>query len=215
LARKLDLFNLTQQPFVARDKEWESAFFQALYEGRLSIEDGTTQVGPDGWPYLFAQTIVGAKEPVRKIIDWLSEKGIGLVVNAHKQAPDYVFTYGMVWNCKERGEFISEAPEIKSGKVVFEKGKHVVAGPPSQEYLPGYVRKVLKQFFADQGIKDMKTVVVSTDSKHYDLIFSLESLGEPPQSEHRGIAEAIAWFLPSHYSIVIASEKGLPPFTHL
>lgn len=215
MARKLDLVNLTSQPFAVRDKEWEQAFFQALYEGRVAVEDDSTSAGPDGWPYLFVRTMGGAKEPVSRVADWLSTRGIGLVINGHKEAPDYVFTYGMIWNFKERGEFITEAPEVKPGRIEFEKGKEVIAGPPSQEYLPSYVRGILKQFFADQGIKEMKAVVMSGDGKHYDLIFSLESLGKPPQTEHRGIAEAISWFLPAHYSIVIASEQGLPPFTSL
>ncbi|HWU44373.1 MAG TPA: hypothetical protein VN132_13070, partial [Bdellovibrio sp.] len=60
-----------------------------------------------------------------------------------------------------------------------------------------------------------RILVMSTDRKHYDLAFSLESLGNPPQKEHAGIAEAIGWFLPPHYSIVLVSEKGLPEFVEL
>ena len=30
--------------------------------------------------------------------------------------------------------------------------------------------------------------------------------------EHAGVAEAIAWFLPPHYSVVLVSETGLPDF---
>jgi hypothetical protein len=40
-------------------------------------------------------------------------------------------------------------------------------------------------------------------------------LGNPPTKEHQGIAEAISWFLPPHYSIVLISETGLPPFAAL
>jgi hypothetical protein len=40
-------------------------------------------------------------------------------------------------------------------------------------------------------------------------------LGNPPEREHEGIAEAIAWFLPNHYSVVLISEKGLPTFSAL
>jgi hypothetical protein len=60
-----------------------------------------------------------------------------------------------------------------------------------------------------------RILVMSTDRKHYDLAFSLESLGNPPTKEHQGIAEAITWFLPPHYSVVLVSEKDLPEFIAL
>jgi len=89
------------------------------------------------------------------------------------------------------------------------------AGPPSPQYLPQYVRNILKEFFRDQGVLMPKILVMSADRKHYDLAISLESLGNPPEKEHQGIAEALSWFLPPHYSIVLVSEKGLPSFVEL
>jgi hypothetical protein len=81
--------------------------------------------------------------------------------------------------------------------------------------LPQYVRNILKQFFMDQNVMRPRILVMSTDRKNYDLAFSLESLGNPPVKEHQGVAEAISWFLPPHYSIVLVSEIGLPEFTDL
>jgi hypothetical protein len=40
-------------------------------------------------------------------------------------------------------------------------------------------------------------------------------LKSPPQSEHAGIAEAIAWFLPAHYTVALVSEKSIPGFQPL
>ena len=57
--------------------------------------------------------------------------------------------------------------------------------------------------------------MISQDNIHFDLCFSLESLGNPPDNEHEGIAEALSWFLPTHYSIVLISEKSLPEFLPL
>jgi hypothetical protein len=56
---------------------------------------------------------------------------------------------------------------------------------------------------------------VSIDQKNYDLCFSLESFGNPPETEHKGLAEALSWFLPAHYSIALISEKLLPGFEAL
>lgn len=198
-----------------RDQAWEKDFHEALKTAQLGVVDSAPQNGPDGWPYLFTKTGPKATEPAEKVISWLAQYGVGLVVNPKDCGPDYVFSYGMLWNFIERGEFITESPHVKPGAVNFEKGQKVLAGPPSEDYLPLYVRGILNQFFKDQGIQEIKVLVMGSEDSHFDLCFSLESLGHPPQSEHRGIAEAISWFLPGHYSIMLASEKDLPPFHSL
>ena len=81
--------------------------------------------------------------------------------------------------------------------------------------MPKYVRRILKDFFMDQGLLNVKVLMISTDNKFFDFAISLESLGNPPQAEHEGIAEAISWFLPPHYSILLISEKNLPAFLDL
>ena len=88
-------------------------------------------------------------------------------------------------------------------------------GVPTEQFLPMYVRKVLKDFFRDQGVLEPKMLMILQDEKNYDLCFSLESLRNPPQAEHAGVAEAISWFLPPHYSVVLISEQNLPSFVSL
>ncbi len=157
----------------------------------------------------------GADEPVIRIIDWLSNKGIGLVVNPTKEYPDYVFPWGMIWNFKETNLFrLSQAPVIQ-GHVELKNEQGLIAGPPNPKYLPEYVRSILRQFFLDQGLMGVKILVVSQDGKHFDLAFSLESLGNPPKNEHAGILEAMSWFLPAHYSMMLVSEKEIKGFVSL
>ena len=57
--------------------------------------------------------------------------------------------------------------------------------------------------------------MISENKTDYDLAFSLESLGNPPDKEHIGILEALSWFFPTHYSLMLISQKGLPLFTEL
>ncbi|MFP5518797.1 MAG: hypothetical protein ACLGGX_02755 [Bdellovibrionia bacterium] len=211
----MDLLKLVQVPDEERDLNWENQFFKALTESNLNVMTAEPQTGPDNWPYLMTMTDVEAEEPAQKIIDWLSTRGIGLVVNPSKEYPDYVFSYGMLWHFRETGLFFRPSENTPSGSFKIEAGANIHAGEPTPQYLPQYVRTILREFFRDQGVLQPKILVVSTDRKNYDLAFSLESLGNPPESEHAGIAEAIAWFLPPHYSIVLLSEKGLPQFTNL
>ena len=210
------LMEVLKTPDDARDLAWENRFFQAVSMANLDIFTEEPQSGPDGWPYLLTKSEEDSTEPFQRILHWLSDKGIGLVVNPHKEYPDYVFTYGMLWHFKETGLFFREQPSIKEGVFEFKVGDIKQAGEPGPEYLPGYVRKVIKEFFVQQGVLAPKILAFSLDGKSFDLAFSIESLGNPKESEHEGILEAIAWFLPPHYQVSLVSEVELPiPFVTL
>lgn len=198
-----------------RDEDWEKAFFHLLPEAKFNILDSGPQMGPDGWPYLFVEISDKGTDPSLKVIGWLTEKGVGLAVNPQKGMPDYVFTYGMLWNFRERREFISDAEEIKPGQIEIKPGEKFIAGTPHPQYLPDYVRVILRGFFKDQGVENVKALVMSQDSKHFDLTFSLESLKNPPEKEHQGILQSLSWFFPPHYSLMLASEEDLPKFFDL
>lgn len=215
MARTLDLVTLCSQPESIRDSDWERAFLAGFVDCSLELEGKEAQQGPDGWPYMFAKITRTASEPAVRLLDWLATRGIGLVINAHKEMPDYIFPYGMIWSNKEFGEFRKQVEVSPLGAVTYEKGEKVLAGPPTEEYLPIYVREIIADFFYKQGVEAPKILVLSKDKVNFDLCFSTESLGEPPSGEHKGIAEAIAWFLPEHYSVVVVSEKGLPKFIPL
>lgn len=211
----MTLSELLKIPDSKRDFNWESHFFDELLKSKVKLLDEGPQVGPDNWPYLLVETGDDADEPAINIIKWLSDKGIGLVVNPQKEYPDYVFPWGMIWNFRETGLFRLNVAPVRDGKIELQSKEGLHAGPPTAEYLPDYVRKLLKQFFLDQGLMQVRILMVSQDRKHYDLAISLESLGNPPEHERAGIAEAISWFLPAHYSVLLTSEKGLPSFVEL
>ena len=218
-----------------RDAAWEKSFLQHLPMVPVTVLAAEPKEGPDHWPYLMVGTESASGGPaddsIRNIVEWLSDKGIGLVLNPMKPIPDYVLSYGMIWNFKERGEFISEAKALDAGKFDLKPGQKLWTGAPSEAYLPPYVRSVLKQFLADQGVFTPKVLMVNFNAPEtapnqkpdqmteamtgYDLCFSIESLKSPPVSEHANIAEALSWFLPAHYSVSLVSEKAVPGFAAL
>jgi hypothetical protein len=213
MARTLDLYQLMSQPESFRDHDWEKAFLQAFTEANVQVVSEGAKNGPDGWPYLLVKTSVDGKEPVAKVIGWLSERGIGLAVNSHKMMPDYIFSYGMLWNFRERGQFQTPSDHKDGEQVVYDKGEKWIFGPPTESYLPLYVRQILREFFAAQKINEPKLLVASSsDFTKIDLLLSLDSIGNPPAGDHRKIAEAVGWFLPTHYSLVLAQEEGMPKF---
>lgn len=210
-----NLLELLKEPIDQRDQKWENSFFHSLVSSKLKVLSPDPQLGPDQWPYLMVETSEAGTEPASQIIRWLAERGIGLVVNPQKDYPDFVFTYGMLWHFKNTGLFYRELAQDPQKVADYSNQKIANAGDASEDFLPTSVRKILRDFFRDQSVLAPKILVVSMDNKQFDLCFSLESLGNPPESEHAGIAEAISWFLPPHYSIVLVSEKGLPQFFDL
>lgn len=212
MAISSNIYDLAQSDFSLRDQEWEKAFLNSFSGANLSVLNDTPQVGPDGWPYLMVQTDPAGLQSAYDVLSWLSDKGIGLAVNPQKSAPDYVFSFGMIWNFRQRKEFLSSLKSLQQGQIKFEAGEKVMAGPPSEDYLPDYARVVLRAFLNENKVSEPKILVVSKDQQTFDLCFSLESLGTPEASEHKGLLEALSWFLPAHYSLVIVSENGLPSF---
>lgn len=204
-----------------RHFQWDETFFKLFSESNVKLLSQDAQQGPDGWPYLMCQTVVtGEKtetESAQKLIHWLSTRGIGLVVNPQRLPyPDYVFSYGMLWSFRETGYFLKPtAKKSINEDFILNNQQSIKAGQPSEQYLPLYVRQILKDFFRDQSVFAVKILMISKDGENYDLCFSLESLGNPVLTEHAGILEAISWFLPPHYSLALVSEKGLPDFSLL
>lgn len=205
-----------------RNQVWDEKFFKMLSESDLKIMSEDPQQGPDGWPYLITETLTttrSAEEKIdsaQKIFHWLATRGIGLVVNPRRLPyPDYVFSYGMIWSFRETGLFMKYNPHSTSTEFKVDENAKIKTGPPSEEYLPKYVRQVVKNFLMDQGILNPRLLMVAVDGVNYDMCFSLESLGNPPETEHKGILEALAWFLPPHYSLALVSEQGFPAFENL
>lgn len=213
----MEFHTLIQQPESRRDDAWESSFLTLFPQLKVQLEGDQAKQGPDGFPYLFVSTEEQGTEPVVQVVRWLADKGIGLVVNAHKMIPDYVFPYGMIWNFVETGRFLNP-PSFgqAAGEVVYGEKKKVLTGPPSEKYLPPYVRKTVAEFLRAQGIVDPRVLVVTTeDFKNVDLVLSDSCLKNISKAEHQKFAEMLAWFLPLHYTLVIGTEAGLPDFYSL
>lgn len=196
-------------PVEDRDEAWELSFFKALPKAQFQFLSESPIEGPDGMPYL-AVNIADEGEPADKVLDWLGEKGVGLVINPNDGQPDYVFSYGMIWNFLLHGEFLTETDRDDPQKEIeMTPGQEMMAGTPSESYLPPHVRTLFREFLSQQGVLKPRVVMLSQDSVNYDLCFSLESLGNPPQEEWQGVLEAFSWFFPLHYSFSILSEESI------
>jgi hypothetical protein len=211
----MEFEKLIQLPESRRDDQWERQFLDSVLGLKVEVQDnGQPVYGPDGWPYISVRTGQG-EEPMVRLVSWLAGRGIGLVVNSHKMAPDYVFTYGMLWNFAETGRFIIPF-EGTAPAGAADLSERPVQGPPTDAYLPPYVRSILKEFLKDQGMPTPRILVAtSRDFKQTDLVWSLESMAAPNAMEQRTLAEALSWFLPLHYTVVFAPEQALKGWVEL
>lgn len=220
---------LLQIPVASRDVAWEIEFLRELPKSSVRVLEENPVSGPDGWPYLLLAT--DGDDPLPEVAQWLAARGIGFVLNPEKSIPDFVVSYGMVWNFCQRGEFLTaigtdrevheksasdkSMRERATSRLEIKDGQQLFTGPPTLAYLPEEARSVLREFLKRQKVVAPKVLMISADQKNWDLAFSIESMGSPPEKEHGGIAEALSWFLPAHYSVALISEKTVPGFASL
>lgn len=198
-----------------RDPQWEQTFLESFPNCKLTMVAANPQVGPDQFPYMFVEAREDSQESALTVLKWISENGVGLALNPAKTCPDFVFTFGMIWNFVKNGQFLSSTPQPHVHGDNCNHEHLLYAGTPSQSYLPKDVREIIKEFLKQQGVMEPKVIMLSPDKENFDLCFSIEAFGSPEASEHEGILQAISWFLPAHYSIAMVSEKDLPEFETL
>lgn len=192
-----------------RDGEWEQNFFNALNSGKIRVLTQDPQSGPEGFPYLLTTSYgENHEEPFQRIAHWCADTGIGMVLNPTEDGEDYMFTFGMLWNYKYRGEFYSqwshEETESSTPTMVIRK--------ITEAYWPDKPRKIFQEFLIHQNILRPRVVLFSKSAtSDPELGVSLESLGNPPEREHKGILEAFSWFFPRHYALVLVSEASMDP----
>lgn len=187
-------------------------FFSDLLKNPVRLLTPDPQQGPEGFPYLLVTTEQEG-DHFMDILKWCASKGVGIVINPTEESAEYIFTFGMIWNFFSRGEFITEASNSAATRkqLEFKNQETVMTAIPNESYWPTSARKIFKEFLLQQGLLAPKMILVldHTAKGDVDVCFSLESLGDPPPAEHRGILEAFSWFFPLHYSLALISEKNL------
>lgn len=208
-----DLFECSK---AERDQTWQDQVLEHMATASFACANPPVIQGPDGFPYLSLQT-PEANKPFqcyvihRVIPDFIMERGIGIVINAQKAQPDWVFSYGDLVNYTLNGRFyepVMGAPLPEKEQI--QKDESVLTGQPSETYLPASTRSVLRKFIEQQGIQDPKIVLMS---RKYDTEVRQELVCNlTPEKVGTALFETlhkyIGWFLPRHYSLVAMQENG-------
>jgi len=205
------LVKLLSTPPALRDLNWQNKVFELFKDAQLTLEDDTPRTGPDGMPYILASVKTDSKEPIRKLCQWLYEKGIGLVINPQKDEADFVFSYGMIWSFLATSNFIPNTESTERGKTIeIKEGQKYYFGDLTDQIIPNIPRELLKEFFGQSKITDPKVKLMSVDQKSFDICFSRESLDGLTEDEEKSLMEKLSWFLPRHYSMAIVTTKNMP-----
>lgn len=190
-----------------RDEQWEQDFLKVFVFTKVYVVEESVQIGPDGWPYLYLTDDKNkahkSEDTVNNLIQWAYENGVGLVLNADKERPDYVFHYGMIWN------FVHNKYFVKDEIVNTPPNAPIYIAQVSEDLVPKHALNFIKDYIKSAGIDDPRCALISRDKLNYDFAVSIESIGNPPKKEHEGIARGIGWFLPNHLPVALVYEDKL------
>ena len=216
LGKTAILTNLFKVAKENRDEAWNSEFLTHVAEASFACGNPQVIQGPDGFPYFQLET----PEPNKPfqcyvishmISDFILERGIGIVINAHKGQPDWVFSYGSLVNFSSQKEFYTAGTSLQLPEIeTIRENKDVLIGQPSKAFLPMETRTILRQFIEQQGISDVKIALMSRkygDEVLQELVTNLtpRKIGE---QLYGGLQTHLKWFLPNHYSVVAMDDNG-------
>jgi hypothetical protein len=143
------------------------------------------------------------------ILEKLTEDGVGVVINRDGMSAQWVFTYGDLLTLRMFGTFEVALPEPVSAPETVQKGNQAMVGQPSEEYLPGYARKVLKNYLQRMmAIPDPGVFLLSRGGPTQELVFSVFPENFASQEIFQGALGALTWFLPRHYRTANISKDS-------
>ena len=121
-----------ETPDKNRDNIWENEFLKLFSQVNIDLKYDIPKQGPDGMSYMLVSINKDSTEPSIKLLNWAYDKGVGIVLNPEKKFPDFIFTYGMIWNFKETNHFLSKFKEKSRENII----------------LPNYVKLILNNFLS-------------------------------------------------------------------
>lgn len=215
------LVDLCATPQEKRDENWFHEFITNLPLASFKCGDPQVMTGPDGFPYFQLEL----PEPgvqfqcyvVDHIVyDFLMTNGMGIVINAKKEQPDWVFTYGDVVNYAIKKDFYNkDNTSFNMGGehqiVPTDMNNNIMVGQPSEFILPDPTRAVLRSFLQYKQINDPKVLLMTTQTpdgrEAQDLVFNFTPKDFASEEEFQATAQQMQWFLPRHYSLAFFGEN--------
>ncbi|MCB9135314.1 MAG: hypothetical protein H6636_07800 [Anaerolineales bacterium] len=209
------LRTLLATPDVQRDTAWLSKFYAHIVD--CSMTDDLPQVffGPDHFPY-FGLNLPPEDGPykefcIRSMLEKLTEDGVGVAINREGLNAQWVFSYGDLLTLRMFGAVEVPAPEPGSETANRTQGNQVLVSQPSEAYLPGYARKVIREYMQKMmGIEKPGVLLLSRPGvmPPQELVFSVFPETFETREIFNGALRALRWFLPRHYGVVSVPKNS-------
>ena len=218
LAKTQIIESLCEVPKEDRDEGWRNQFCSNVPDASFACGDPQVLTGPDGFLYFQLELPEPQKEFQCYVIrhmkdDFLLREGYGVVINASKGEPDWVFSHGDIVNYHIAKEFytVSDNWNLPTREVI-EEDEEVLIGQPSESFLPAATRTVVRKFLQGTGVNDAKILLMSRQRLQglsQELVFNLTPEKFAKKEQFDAIMRCLSWFLPRHYRYVSMPEAGM------
>ena len=210
--------SLCDIPKEQRDDDWKNKFCSTVADASFAAGNPQVLKGPDGFLYFQLSLPEPYKEFQCFVIqhmkdDFLLRDGYGVVINANKGEPDWVFSYGDIVNYHLAKEFYTVSDNWKlPSQEVIEEDEEVLIGQPAESFLPGATRTVIRNFLKSIGVNDGKLLLMSRQKPQgvsQELVFNLTLEKFEKKEQFENVMRRISWFLPRHYRYVSMEESTM------
>ncbi len=211
------MVTLLSVPPELREATWVDAFFEAVTNASFAAGEPRMIQGPDGFPYFVLRTpdphqLFDAYS-VAFLAEEATRKGFGIVLNPGPGTADWVFSYGDIAGYRMTGT-LRPMPPLRPHQPheVTQEPEEVMLGNPSDEALPGYVRRVIHQHFKRMGLEQPAVLLMHRPSvPESNLVFNVFPEMFASEEDFRVALGSVSWFLPRHYSVLGVSGETFPP----
>jgi hypothetical protein len=201
-----------------RDDNWRNRFCREVVDASFACGEPQVLRGPDGFPYFQLELPQPYKEFQCYVIrhmkdDFLLNEGWGVVINAGKKEPDWVFSHGDIVNLHIAKEFYTASDNWNlPSKEVIEEDEEVLIAQPSEAFLPAVTRTILRNFLVEAGVNDGKLLLMGRHRPQgisQELVFNMTPEKFAKKEQFEAIMRRISWFLPRHYRYVSMPESSM------
>ena len=163
LEKTLIVNKLMETEFSQRNEEWVGEFLKNIGEAKLQLGDPEIIMDPDGFPYMHLKTVSTGESfkafVLKNEIPLLLEKTFGVIINPTNSKPDWIFSSGDILNYYLNEAFYTDETIFSKNvnAITIQKDEDILVGAPSEEILPTFVRRSIKEHLQHAGIKNPKS----------------------------------------------------------
>lgn len=223
LAKTQTLLELSN-PALERNESWREQFYAAAPRASLAAPMPQVLQGPDGFPYFrLAIPKPGVQFEsfsITHVLEHCTNGGMGAVIVpslGDPRNPLWAFTYGDLCSLRQFGDFFGDPvdrgarPAGKPGvqEEVVDKGRQMLVGAPSEDYLPSYARIIIGKYLNAVGVPRQPGVKLVHDPQRGspELMFNFGFEDFPDRARLNTIMGRLSWFFPRGRTLLLRVDS--------